>query len=125
EVVAEAGSSAELPDLLEIVHRGDELYKLLIQDPNSAPSLRVEIEPTGLGQLSTGGFAPFSEFPAGSFAAVLSDNGTRLELTAFTQFSFDWDEDGQIEPADGEYTVLDFPMSEASLLRNFAGKTID
>lgn len=126
QVVAKAGTSAELPDLLEIVHRSDELYKFLIQDPNSAPSLRVEIEPSGLGQLSTGGFAPFSEFPAGSFAAVLSDeNGNRLELTAFSQFSFDWDEDGQIEPADGEYTVLNFPMSEASLLRNFAGKAID
>ena len=126
QIPSAAGSSIELPNLLEIVHRSDELHTLITQDPNSAPSLRVEIAPSNSSQLTAASFTPLPQFAPGSFTAALSDDtGNRLTLDSFTQFSFDWDEDGQVEPADFEYTSLTFPMTEGELLRKFAGKTVN
>ncbi len=126
QVAAAAGSSVMFPNPLNVIPRSDELHKLMTQDPNSTPMLRVNVEPGGQPQTQGLGFPPFSSFPSDSFTATLTaGDGSSKTLTSFQQITFDWDEDGLIEPGDGEYASVSFPINEGELLGRFSGKSVD
>ena len=126
QVAANPGSSVTFPNPLDIIPRSDELHKLTTQDPNSIPTLQINAEPGAIPQTQDHGYAPFAPFPPDSFTVALSANdGTTLTLSTFEQISFDWDEDGVIEPHDGEYTGMVFPIPESDLFGKFSGKAVD
>ncbi len=120
---AAAQSSIFLPEALTVFGSEDALYELISRDPNGTPQLHVQIEPNNNRTPAlASAFAPPVTFAPGSFSLTLSGGpGNELTLADFTQFNLDWDGDGLISPAGGEYFTLRFPITEFQLFSRFLG----